>query len=65
MASELSRRLRLRIPTVTHHLQRLRLAGLVQLTVGDIDGQEKDLYALRFDAAESAFEVLRGYLGQA
>jgi DNA-binding transcriptional ArsR family regulator len=29
--SELSRRLRLRAPTVTHHLNALRLAGLVRL----------------------------------
>jgi DNA-binding transcriptional ArsR family regulator len=33
--SELARRLRLRAPTVTHHLKILRLAGLVQLTLGE------------------------------
>jgi DNA-binding transcriptional ArsR family regulator len=31
---ELSKRLRLRPPTVTHHLRQLRLAGLVQVLVG-------------------------------
>ncbi len=63
-AAELSRRLRLRIPTVTHHLRTLRIAGLVQLTVKQIDGKEKDFYAPRFAAAEAAFATLRRYLGQ-
>ena len=33
-SSELARLLRLRLPTVIHHLRILRLAGLVQITVG-------------------------------
>jgi DNA-binding transcriptional ArsR family regulator len=33
--AELARRLRLRPPTVTHHLQALRLAGLVQVTINE------------------------------
>ncbi len=34
-SSELARLLRLRLPTVIHHLRLLRLAGLVQITVGE------------------------------
>ena len=44
--AELSRRLRLRAPTVTHHLQTLRLAGLVQVTLGK--GKEKKSFANSF-----------------
>jgi DNA-binding transcriptional ArsR family regulator len=61
-AVELSRRLRLRIPTVTHHLRILRLATLVQLTVKEIDGQERDLYTVRFEAIEAACAALSSYL---
>jgi DNA-binding transcriptional ArsR family regulator len=61
-AAELSRRLRLRIPTVTHHLRILRLATLVQLTVKEVDGQDRDLYTVRFEAVEAAFRALKSYL---
>jgi len=57
--AELARRLRLRAPTVTHHLNQLRLAGLVYLTLGD-KGQRR--YAARSEAVEEAFEVLRTFL---
>jgi DNA-binding transcriptional ArsR family regulator len=59
--SELSRRLHLRAPTVTHHLSELRLAGLVNLTV---KGQEK-LYSTRREALPSTFEVLSHFLDTA
>ncbi|MEW5867928.1 MAG: metalloregulator ArsR/SmtB family transcription factor [Chloroflexota bacterium] len=50
--TELSRRLRLRAPTVTHHLSALRLAGLVHLTLGprgerDYSARLEAVYALR------------------
>ena len=61
-AAELSRRLRLRIPTVTHHLRILRLATLVQLTVKRIDGIDRDTYSLRFEAVEALYEALKDYL---
>ena len=61
-AAELSRRLRLRIPTVTHHLRILRLATLVQLSVEEVDGKDRDLYSVRFDAVERAFAALKGFL---
>ena len=56
--SELSRRLNLRAPTVTHHLKELRLAGLVNLTVR---GQEK-LYRARLGALDSIHSNLKSFL---
>jgi len=57
--AELARRLRLRAPTVTHHLNQLRLAGLVFLTLGE-KGQRR--YATRPEAVDEAFEALRSFL---
>jgi DNA-binding transcriptional ArsR family regulator len=56
--SELSRRLNLRAPTVTHHLKELRLAGLVNLT---LHGQEK-LYRARLEALDAMQVDLKGFL---
>src|SRR5512140_716096 len=56
--SELSRRLNLRAPTVTHHLKELRLAGLIHVTV---HGQEK-LYRTRLGALDSIHSDLKGFL---
>jgi DNA-binding transcriptional ArsR family regulator len=56
--SELSRRLHLRAPTVTHHLNELRLAGLVNLT---INGQEK-LYTTRREALKATCENIDTFL---
>ena len=58
--AELARRLRLRAPTVTHHLKTLRLAGLVQLTLSE----EKEMrrYAARSEAVTAAFASLQGFL---
>ena len=56
--SELSRRLNLRAPTVTHHLKELRLAGLVNVT---LHGQEK-LYRARLEALEPIHMSLRDFL---
>jgi DNA-binding transcriptional ArsR family regulator len=58
--AELSRRLRLRAPTVTHHLKLLRLAGLVQLTLGE--GKEERRYAARPEAIQATFASLEGFL---
>jgi DNA-binding transcriptional ArsR family regulator len=57
--SELARRLRLRAPTVTHHLNLLRLAGLVYLTLGE---KGKRRYEARPDAVDEAFELLHAFL---
>jgi DNA-binding transcriptional ArsR family regulator len=56
--SQLARRLHLRAPTVTHHLNELRLAGLVNLT---FRGQEK-LYRARLEAIESTHAGLNEFL---
>jgi len=56
--SELSRRLNLRAPTVTHHLKELRLAGLVNLT---LHGQE-NLYRARLEALDPIQISLRDFL---
>ena len=58
--AELARRLRLRAPTVTHHLNLLRLAGLVYLTLGE---KGKRRYEARPDAVDEAFALLRTFLG--
>jgi DNA-binding transcriptional ArsR family regulator len=60
--SQLARRLRLRAPTVVHHLKTLRLAGLVQLTLAN--GKEKRRYAARSEAVKAAWDSLQGFLDQ-
>jgi DNA-binding transcriptional ArsR family regulator len=59
--AELARRLRLRPPTVTHHLHTLRLAPLVQLTFGQ-DGRR---YAARREAIMAACDMLQDFLNVA
>jgi DNA-binding transcriptional ArsR family regulator len=59
--AELSRRLRLRPPTVTHHLQALRLAGLVKVTLGG-EGKEKKSYAARSEAVKMTYSALESFL---
>lgn len=56
--SELSRRLNLRPPTVTHHLKELRLSGLVNLT---LRGQER-FYRARLEALDSLHIDLKRFL---
>lgn len=57
--AQLARRLRLRAPTVTHHLNALRLAGLVHLT---LEPNEERRYAARLEAIRSIFDHLQGFL---
>jgi DNA-binding transcriptional ArsR family regulator/DNA-binding transcriptional MerR regulator len=59
--SELSRRLRLRAPTVVHHLHALRLAGLVHLTLES--GGEKR-YEARREMVGATFENIRDFLNE-
>lgn len=61
--SQLSRRLRLRSSTVVHHLDILRLATLVQFSLGKHDKDRR--YAARQDAIAAIFAALEGFLGQA
>jgi DNA-binding transcriptional ArsR family regulator len=58
--SELSRRLRLRAPTVVHHLYALRIAGLVHLTLGK--GVERR-YAIRREGVSGTLAALDEFLG--
>ena len=60
--TQLSRRLRLRTSTVTHHLDILRLATLVQLMLGKTKTTEKR-YATRTDTVEDLTQGLREFLG--
>jgi DNA-binding transcriptional ArsR family regulator len=57
--AELARRLRLRAPTVTHHLNVLRLAGLVYLTIGD---KNERRYAARLEAIDEMYVSLKDFL---
>jgi DNA-binding transcriptional ArsR family regulator len=57
--SEISRRLRLRAPTVTHHLTALRLAGLVHLT---LTPDRERRYAARLEGIQSTFSSLNEFL---
>jgi DNA-binding transcriptional ArsR family regulator len=57
--AQLSRKLRLRAPTVTHHLQTLRLAGLVNIS---IESENEKGYTSRLDAVNAAFKNLDSYL---
>lgn len=60
--AQLARRLRLRTPTVMHHLKTLRLAGLVQLTIGMGMDKQIKCYAARSEAVTAAFVSLKGFL---
>lgn len=59
--SQLARRLRLRAPTVVHHLHALRLARLVHLTM---EAEGKRRYALRPGAVEMVFQALQTFLNE-
>ncbi|GIK07948.1 MAG: hypothetical protein BroJett001_00140 [Chloroflexota bacterium] len=56
--SELARRLQLRAPTVIHHLNELRLASLVELSMAR--GEKR--YAIRKPALDAAFDSLTSFL---
>ena len=58
----LSRKLRLRAPTVTHHLQTLRLAGLVQVTMSK--GKEKKSFATRTETVKATCAALEAFLAE-
>jgi DNA-binding transcriptional ArsR family regulator len=59
--TEIARRLRLRAPTVTHHLSALRLAGLVHLS---LDAGNEKCYAARLEAIQAACAHLIEFLTQ-
>jgi DNA-binding transcriptional ArsR family regulator len=57
--TQLARLLRLRAPTVIHHLNDLRLAGLVHLT---LEGGGEKRYEARLETVDSTFTTLKGFL---
>jgi DNA-binding transcriptional ArsR family regulator len=59
--AQLSRRLRLRPPTVIHHLNALRLAGLVRLTL-ETEGERR--YAARGEALAAIFDHLSDFISE-
>ena len=59
--AELARRLRLRPPTVTHHLQALRLAGLVQITINE---KNERRFAARIETLNELNATLQEFLTQ-
>jgi len=59
--SSLAKKLRLRAPTVIHHLNIMRLAGLVQVNIS-VDGERS--YALREQAINSITRQIDGYFNK-
>ena len=57
--TQLSQRLRLRAPTVVHHLDTLRMAELVHLTLG---AEDRRRYAARPEAVKATFAALEAFL---
>jgi len=57
--AEISRKVRLRAPTVTHHLQILRLAGLVRFV---LRGKQERIYFANMDAVKSLYAQLKDFL---
>ncbi len=59
--AELARRLRLRPPTVTHHLNALRMAGLVYILLEKVK-DENNRYMARREAIQAMGELLDDFL---
>ncbi|MFZ3070010.1 MAG: winged helix-turn-helix domain-containing protein [Anaerolineaceae bacterium] len=58
-AAQLSRALRLRPPTVAHHLMELRMAGMVQITI-TTEGERH--YATRYEGFEANQDLLNRFV---
>jgi len=63
-AAELARALRLRTPTMLHHIHALRLSGLIRIRLPDAGGKEKARFSLRPQAIREVMESLDGFLGK-
>jgi DNA-binding transcriptional ArsR family regulator len=59
--AELARRLRLRAPTVTHHLHALKASGMVQFVR---KGKNEHLYFARMDSIKETYVLLKDFLEQ-
>jgi DNA-binding transcriptional ArsR family regulator len=62
--THLAQLLRLRAPTVVHHLAELRLAGLVQLTVEPDQKKGERRYAARLESVARLYEALQDFLAR-
>ena len=60
--AELTKRLRLRMPTVIHHLSALRLAGLVSIHVETVDKGHRQRYGVRAEALDATLSALKGFV---
>ena len=58
-ATELSRALRLRPPTVLHHLNLLRMAGMVQILLSE-EGERQ--FSPRYDGFENTIDLLKQFV---
>ena len=59
--AELARRLRLRAPTVTHHLHTLKSSGMVQFVK---KGKNEHLYYAKMDSIKETYVLLKDFLEQ-
>lgn len=59
--AELARRLRLRAPTVTHHLHTLKSAGMVHFVK---KGKNEHLYYAKMDSIKETYVMLKDFLDQ-
>ncbi len=60
--SALAKKLRLRAPTVVHHLNVLRLAGLVYLNLDIARNKNERLYMARLEMVQQSFSLLSTFL---
>jgi len=60
--AELARSLRLRTPTVLHHIHGLRLSGLVQIRMPEGEAKSRSLLSLRPQAVDEIGAMLREFL---
>ena len=61
-AAELARTLRLRTPTMLHHLHALRLSGLIQIRMAEAEMKKKASFSLRPQAVQDVMTALEGFL---
>ena len=61
-AAEMARRLRLRTPTVLHHLHALRLSGLIQIRMPEAHTKEKACFSLRSQEVREVMKSLDKFL---
>ena len=58
----LAHELKLSLPTVSHHMRELRVAGLVRLEARMAEKSRENHYTVRWQSAEQAFDDLSGFV---